>query len=151
MNDSLFWQIRHFVYQHFADTTHPPSVNVTAVHFNISDKETREYYKVLHNHHVIFLDLETFTIRTANPFTGIPTDFKVHTNGKTYFAKCTWEALGIPAALHSSDAIIEAVCKESNDAQVVQLEISNGQVTDNDLRILFSPPPSHSYDDLVFT
>ena len=26
MNDSALWQIRHFVYQHFADTTKPPSV-----------------------------------------------------------------------------------------------------------------------------
>ena len=149
MNNSLLWQIRYYVYQHFADTTHPPSVDATAVHFDISAKETREYYKILHNHHVLFLDVDTYAIRVADPFTGIPTDFKVHTNGKTYFAKCFWEALGIPAALQSNDAVIEAVCTGSNEK--AQFEISHGQVTGNDLLMLFSLPASRSYDELVFT
>jgi hypothetical protein len=90
MNDSLLWQIRHFVYSHFADTTHAPSVNETAAHFNISISEASEYYKELHNRHAFFLDLETLTVRMANPFSGIPTDFKVHANDKTYYANCAW-------------------------------------------------------------
>ena len=128
MNDSLLWHIRYFVYNHFADTTHPPSVDVTAAHFNMSREEASALYKELHNRHAFFLELETLTIRMANPFSGIPTDFKVHANGKTYFANCAWDMLGIPAALHT-DAVIEAVCTESNDS--VQLEIKSGQITIN--------------------
>jgi hypothetical protein len=103
-----------FVY-HFADTTLPPSVDVTATHFNISTDEAGEYYKELHNHHAFFLEPETLTVRMANPFSGIPTDFKVHADGKTYYANCAWDMLGIPAALHA-DAVIEAVCTESKSA-----------------------------------
>ena len=44
-------------------------------------KEASEYYQELHNRHAIFLDPETLTILMANPFSGIPTDFKVHANG----------------------------------------------------------------------
>jgi len=124
--DSLIWQIRHFVYHHFADTTHPPSVDVTAAHFNISNGEATEYYKELHNRHAFFLDLETLTIRMANPFSGIPTDFRVHANDKTYYANCAWDMLGIPATLHT-DAVIEAVCTESNET--VQIEVKDGQIT----------------------
>jgi len=149
MNDTLLWQIRHFVYQHFAETTLPPSVEDTAAHFNISTKETREYYKVLHNLHFLFLDINTHAILVADPFTGIPTDFKVHTKDKTYFAKCFWDAFGITAALHSNNAVIEAICTGSNKS--VQLEITNGQVTNNDILVHFSPPPSRSYENLVFT
>lgn len=76
MNDSLLWQIRHFIYQDFADTTLPPSVDVTAAHFSISTEEAGEYYKELHNRHAFFLNLETMPVRMANPFSGIPTDFK---------------------------------------------------------------------------
>jgi len=148
MNDTLLWQIRHFIYQHFADKTHPPSVDVTAAYFNISAKEATEYYKELHNRHAFFLDLETLTIRMANPFSGIPTDFKVHANGKTYYANCAWDMLGIPAALHA-DAVIEAVCTESNNT--VKLEVKDGEVTNNELLIHFPLPFSHWYDDLVFT
>jgi hypothetical protein len=125
-NDALLWQIRHFVYNHFADTTHPPSVEDNAAHFNISNEEASEYYKELHNSHAFFLDLETLTIRMANPFSGIPTDFKVHAKGKTYYANCAWDMLGIPATLHT-DAVIEAVCTESDES--VKLEIRNGQIT----------------------
>ena len=148
LDDSLLWQIRHFVYQHFADTTHPPSVDITAAHFDISTKEAGEYYKELHNRHAIFLEPETLNVRMANPFSGVPTDFKVHANGKTYYANCAWDMLGISAALHA-DAVIEAVCTESNEK--VQLEIKNGQVTNSDLLVHFPLPFSRWYDDLVFT
>ncbi|MFN8385449.1 MAG: organomercurial lyase [Anaerolineales bacterium] len=94
-------------------------MDITAAHFNISTEEATEYYKELHNRHALFLDLEALTVRMANPFSGIPTDFKVHANGKTYYANCVWDMLGIPAALHT-DAVIEAVCTESNE--VVKLK-----------------------------
>ena len=148
MDDSLLWQIRHFVYQHFADTTRPPSVEETAAHFNITTEEASDYYKELHNRHAFFLDLETLTVRMANPFSGIPTNFKVHANGKTYYANCAWDMLGISVILQS-DAIIEAICTESNDA--VQLEIKNGQITNNNLLIHLPLPFAHWYDDLTFT
>ena len=171
MNNALLWQIRHFVYSHFADTTTPPSVDVTAAHFNISTEEATDYYKELHIRHALFLDLDSVTIRMANPFSGIPTDFKVHANGKTYFANCAWDMLGIPAALHT-DAVIEAVCTESNET--VKLEIKDGHVTlsesegslppqngtlrsqrtlpQSDMLLVHIPLAfSHWYDDLVFT
>ncbi len=171
----LLWQVRHFVYAHFADTTHPPSVDKTATHFNISTEEADELYKELHNRHSFFLEPETSTIRMANPFSGIPTDFKVHANGKTYFANCAWDMLGIPAALHC-DAVIDAVCTESSE--IVQLEVKDGQITSvvtlsdsegslpsksetlrsqralpqSDMLLVHFPLPfARWYDDLVFT
>ena len=148
MNDTLLWQIRHFVYNHFADMTLPPSMDVTAAHFNISTEDAGEYYKELHNRHAIFLDLETLTIRMANPFSGIPTDFKVHANGQTYSANCAWDMLGIPAALHT-DAVIEAKFTESGES--IQLEVKDGEVTNGELLVHFPLSFSHWYDDLTFT
>jgi len=142
------WQVRAFVYSHFADTTHAPSMDETALHFNISVEEAGEIYKELHNRHSFFLEPETLTIRMANPFSGIPTDFKIHANGKTYFANCAWDMLGIPAALHCN-ADIEAVCSESNES--VQLEIRDGKVTNGKLLVHFPLPFARWYDDLVFT
>jgi hypothetical protein len=147
-NDSLLWQIRHFVYNHFADTTHPPSVDETARYFNISVEEASELYKELHNRHAFYLDSDKLTIRMVNPFSGIPTDFKVRANGKTYYANCAWDMLGIPVVLQS-DAMIEAVCTESND--LVQLEIRDRLITENGLLVHFPLPFAHWYDDLTFT
>lgn len=125
-DDNVLWQIRHFIYAHFAETTNPPSVDETASHFSISIKEASELYQELNNRHAFFLEPETLSIRMANPFSGIPTDFKVHANGKTYYANCAWDMLGIPAALHC-DAVIDAMCTESNE--IVQIEVKDGQIT----------------------
>ncbi len=150
MDENLVWQGRHFVYSHFADTTRPPSVDETAAHFGISPEKSSELYKELHNRHALFLDVDKVAIRMANPFSGIPTDFKVHANGKTYCANCAWDMLGIPAALHC-DAVIDAVCTESNEK--VELQVQNGKLrfTNDDLRIHFPLPFARWYDDLVFT
>src|SRR6185436_956783 len=126
MNDSLLWQVRHFVYNHFADTTFPPNVDETAAHFSITVEEAGEYYRELHNRHAFFLEPETLTVRMAWPFSAVPTIFKVRANGKTYYANCAWDMLGIPVLLQS-DALLEGICTESNEA--VQLEIKNGQIT----------------------
>ena len=159
INDSLLWQVRHFVYNHFADTTVPPSVDETAAHFNISIKEAGEYYKELDNRHAFFLDPGTLHIRMAWPFSAIPTDFKVHANGKTYYANCAWDMLGIPALL-KCDTVIETKFTESDES--VRLEIKNGKIAlaavpggedaaSSTLLVHFPLPFARWYDDLVFT
>ena len=147
-NDSLLWQVRHFVYNHFADTTRPPSVEETAMHFKISVEEASVLYNELNNRHAFFLEPESLTIRMAWPFSTVRTNFKVHANGKTYYANCAWDMLGIPVVLQS-DALLEAVYTESNES--VQLEIQDGQITNYDLLIHYPIPFSRWYDDLVFT
>lgn len=154
IDDSLLWQVRAFVYDHFAETTRPPSVEDTARHFNIGISEAGTLYNELHNRHAFFLEPGTLNIRMANPFSGVRTDFKVHANGKTYFANCAWDMLGVPVALHS-DAIIEAVCTESNDT--VQFEVRDGQILPaeddglSNLLVHFPLPFARWYDDLLFT
>ena len=148
MTDTLLWQVRHFIYSHLVDTTLPPSVEETARHFKISAEEAGALYKELADHHAIFLEPETLTVRMAWPFSGIPTDFKVYANGRTYFANCAWDMLGIPAALHR-DAVMEAVCTESNEK--VTLEVKDGQISNYHLFVHFPLPFTRWYDDLVLT
>jgi hypothetical protein len=142
------WDVRAFVYQYFADTTRAPSAEETTRHFNISHEEADDIYSELNNRHAFFLEPGTLNIRMANPFSNIPTDFRVLAKGKTYFANCAWDMLGIPAALHC-DALIDAVFTESNEE--VQLEIRDGKITNSGLLVHFPIPFARWYDDLVFT
>ena len=148
MTDTLLWQVRHYIYSHLVDTTLPPSVDETARYFNVSAEQAGALYQELADHHAIFLEPETLTVRMAWPFSGVPTDFKVHADGKTYFANCAWDMLGIPAALHA-DAVIEAVCTESNEK--VTLEVKDGKISNYALLVHFPLPFVRWYDDLVFT
>ena len=83
-------------------------------------------------------------------FSAIATPFRSTVRGRSYFANCAWDMLGIPAALHC-DALIEAVFTESNDAQAVQVEIRDGKVSNSKLLVHFPLPFARWYDDLVFT
>src|SRR5512133_809019 len=112
MDENLVWEIRTFVYQHFAETARPPGVDETASHFGLTDQEAASAFEELQRRHALFLTPGTDEVQMAWPFSGVETPFKVHAHGKTYFANCAWDSLGIPVALHA-DAEIEAVCAQS--------------------------------------
>lgn len=147
-DDRLLWDVRSFVYHHFAETAQAPSVIETASHFDIGVEEAAPYYQELNRRHAFFLEPGTLSIRIANPFSAVPTSFRVYAQGRSYWANCAWDALGIPAALHS-DAVVEATYAGSE--LPVTLTIQDGQVATLDVVAHFLVPFDHWYDDMVFT
>ena len=148
MNENRFWDIRHFVYQHFAETARPPRVEEVAEHFALTHEEAASAYEELHQRHALFLKPGTYDVLMANPFSGVETPFRVHANGKTYYANCAWDTLGISVALHT-DAEIEAFCAQSGEP--IHLQVSDQQVRHSDAFIHFLLPFREWYDDLVST
>ena len=148
MDESQLWDIRAFVYHHFAETTYPPSADETASHFGLTPHESAEAYEELHRRHAFFLRPGTSDILMANPFSGVETRFKVYANDKTYFANCAWDSLGIPAALQV-DAAIEASCAQTDD--LIRLQIRDQQIQTSNALVHFLIPFRDWYDDLVFT
>ena len=119
-----------------------------AVRFGLTKEEAVSAYEELSQRHAFFLKSGTHNILMANPFSAVETPFKVNANGKTYFANCAWDSLGIPATLHS-DAEIEAVCSQSG--QLIQLSIKDAKVSASDALVHFLVPFHAWYNDLVFT
>jgi hypothetical protein len=148
LSENLIWDIRAFIYQHFAETTRAPSVDETATQFDLTHEQAASAFEELHQHHAIFLKPGTHNILMANPFSGIPTEFKVHANNKTYFANCAWDSLGIPAALHL-DAEIEATCSQTEEP--IQLKIKDGKISNSDALVHFLVPFKDWYNNLIFT
>lgn len=148
MDENLLWDIRAFVYRHFADTTRAPQIQQTAAKFTLTVEQSVTAYRELNNRHAFFLSPGTHDILIANPFSNIETPFLVHTNKKSYFATCAWDSLGIPAALHC-DADVEAVCSQSGGP--VSLHVRDGHVSESGVLVHFLVPFKKWYDDLVFT
>lgn len=148
MNEDQLWDIRAFVYGHFAETARPASVEETAALFALTHEEAASAYEALHQRHAFFLDTATHRILMANPFSGVETPFKVYANGKTYFANCAWDSLGIPVALHA-DAQIEAECAQSGKR--IPLTVSGQTVQHDSGLVHFLVPFTSWYDDLPFT
>src|SRR6266496_4606345 len=86
MDENLLWDIRAFVYRHFAETTRPPTVEETAAQFSLTRQEAAAAYDELNRRHAFFLQPGTHDIAMAWPFSASTTPFKVHANAKTYFA-----------------------------------------------------------------
>jgi hypothetical protein len=146
--EKILWDIRAFVFRYFADTTHAPNVGETAVRFALTLEEVASAYEALHSRHALFLNPGTHDILMANPFSGIETAFRVHANGKIYFANCAWDSLGIPAALHT-DADVEAACAHSG--QQITFQVRDGHISKSNMLVHFLTPFEHWYDNLVFT
>lgn len=146
--EKLLWDIRVFVYRNFADTTLAPNVDETATHFALTHEEAASAYEALHNYHAFFLAPGTHDVLIANPFSNVVTPFRVHANGKSYFANCAWDSFGIPVALHC-DAVIEAACCQSGEK--IAFQVRDGKVPKSEVLVHFLVPFKHWYDDLVFT
>ena len=141
-------RIRHFVYDHFVRTARPPTVVETALQFNLPEAKIRSCYHRLHEKHFFFLEPGTASIRMANPFSTIPTKFKIQVGPAAYWANCAWDMLGIPAALHQ-DVVIMANYEDTNETAV--LTITSGQLQHSGGVIHFPLPVQQWYDDLILT
>lgn len=148
MDENRIWDIRAFVYQHFAETTHPPRLEETTAQFGLTREEAASIYDALNQRHAIFLQPGTHDIAMAWPFSAAATPFKVQANDKTYFANCAWDSLGIPVIL-SADANIEAVCAQS--AEKIALTVEHGEVRHGPVLVHFLVPFKDWYTDLPFT
>jgi alkylmercury lyase-like protein len=148
MDEKKIWDIRAFIYQHFAETTHPPLAEETASRFALTRTEAISAYEQLHGRHALYLKPGTPEILMANPFSGVETPFRVRANSKTYFANCAWDSLGIAATLQA-DAEIEAACAQSREP--IQLSVRNQQVPHAEALVHFLIPFREWYEDLVST
>jgi len=142
------WLARAYIYQQIADTARPPTVDQVAAYFGLSRSEGEALFQELDRVHALFLEPGTLDIRIANPFSAVPTDFRVTAGGRSYWANCGWDALGIPAALHA-DATIEATCAQSGDP--LPLTVVDGQLVPTDAVVHFLVPFADWYADMVFT
>lgn len=146
--DALLWTARSFVYRFLLEQEIPPSIEETATGLGIDVEEAATVYERLHEHHLLFLEPDRRTIRMAHPFSGVPTTFRVHANGRSYWANCAWDAFGIPAALHA-DARIDAVCSDTEEQ--VALGVSGDRGVGRGEIVHFFLPFRRWYDDIVWT
>jgi hypothetical protein len=144
----LDWTVRLFVYEFIVEHERPPTVSETADGLRLDPRQTRTAYERLHERHALFLGPATLTVRMAHPFSGVPTPFRVHTHGHSYWANCAWDALGIPAMLRG-DATVEATCSDNRDA--ILLTIEGDRAFGHGELIHFAVPFRRWYEDLVFT
>ena len=136
------------VYRHFAETGRRPEVGEVAARAGVAAGEVAESYARLRTARVLVLEPDGASIRMAPPVSGVPTQHVVRADGRSWFANCAWDALGIPAALRSA-AVVESRCEQSREP--LRLAVSGSGPEPSDWVFHCCVPAARWWDDIVFT
>ncbi len=146
------WEIRLHIYRQFVAHERPPTYDETARAFAMPASDVRAAYHRLDAAHALFLEPGGDTIRMAHPLSAIATPYRVHIDGHWLYANCAWDALGIPAMLHT-DARIEATLAHA--AEPARYAVVGGQLMAGPelagAVVHFALPFRRWYDDLIHT
>jgi hypothetical protein len=105
-------------------------------------------WRRLHDGHAVVLNPATAELRMLNPFSVVPSAYRVQAAGRWWYGNCAWDAFGICAALHT-DGRIETSCADCGEA--LSVEVRAGRPDDESLLFHCLVPAAHWWDDIVFT
>ena len=147
--DELDLRIRNHVYATFVAEGSAQTTAETAAALGLAEDEVAAAYRRLHDAHALVLEPGTTKIRMLNPFSAVETPHRVEAGGRSWFANCAWDALGIPAALHT-DGVVDSECPDCGER--LELEVHGGElVRGSELLVHFVVPARHWWDDIAFT
>lgn len=113
-----------------------------------NEDEVRAGWKQLHDAHALVLNPATVELRMANPFSAVPTAYRVNAQLRWWYANCAWDAFGVLSAL-KTDGRIESSCPDCGEPYSFSVA---GQTTERpDLLFHCLVPAAHWWDDIVFT
>jgi hypothetical protein len=141
-------QLRNLTYKLFVELGRAPTAAEVAEEAGATADGVLAVWRRLHDQHALVLNTTTDEIRMANPFSALPTAYRVHAEGRWWYANCAWDAFGVCAALHS-DGRIETSCPDCTAPIIV--EVRAEQPDDETLLFHCLVPAAHWWDDIVFT
>ena len=140
--------LRNATYRLFVERGSAPSVDDVAAVTGTPAADVLDCWQRLHAGHALVLDAAGRELRMANPFSAVPTAYRVQAAGRWWYANCAWDALGICAALHD-DGRVEATCPDCGDA--LTIVVTDGEPDDASLLFHCLVPARRWWEDIVFT
>jgi hypothetical protein len=141
-------ELRTLTYSMFVELGRAPTAAEVAEAAGVAIDEGLSGWRRLHDQHALVLNSAMTEIRMANPFSAVPTAFRVQADGRWWYANCAWDAFGVCAALHA-DGRIETSCPDCGEP--VSVEVHEQQPDDESLLFHCLVPASRWWDDIVFT
>ena len=146
--DAADLDLRRLTYEMFVELGRAPAPIEVASQARVEVDSVREGWRRLHDAHALVLNAATAEIRMANPFSAVPSAYRVRASGRWWYANCAWDAFGICAALHA-DGRIETSCPDCGEP--VQVDVVDERPSDATLVFHCLVPARHWWDDIVFT
>ena len=146
--DALDREVRLALFRHVAETAQMPDAERLATAVRQPRAAVEEALGRLAATRAIVLAPGSTNVWMANPFSAVPTPFRVEAQRRTYWGNCIWDALGIPAIL-SADAEITARCGDCGEALTVQ--VKDGTVQADEGVVHFAVPARRWWENIGFT
>jgi hypothetical protein len=105
-------------------------------------------WRRLHDAHALVLEAGRDELRMANPFSAVPTRYRVEAGGRRWYANCAWDAFGICAALDVGGRI-ETSCPDCGEA--IAVEVRDERPDDESLVFHCLVPARDWWADIVYT
>jgi hypothetical protein len=140
--------LRNATYSMFVELGRAPTAADVGNRLRLDRTDVVAGWRRLHDAHALVLNQHTDEIRMANPFSAVPTAYRVSAGGRSWYANCAWDAVGICAALHV-DGMIDSSCPDCGDA--ISLHVVDELPNDEGLLFHCLVPASRWWDDIVFT
>jgi Alkylmercury lyase len=140
--------LRNATYRLFVTRGRAPTCAEVGRELGVGPASVAAGWRRLHDAHALVLNVGTAEIRMANPFSAVPTAYRVQAASRWWYANCAWDAIGVCAALHV-DGRIETSCPDCADPLTVT--ISHQQPDPTDLLFHCLVPAAGWWENIVFT
>jgi hypothetical protein len=140
--------VRNLLYRRFVETGQTPRVADAADELGLSHEDAEASFRRLHEAHALVLERDTLEIRMLNPFSCVPSAWRVHAAGRTWYSNCAWDSFAVCAALHS-EGRIESSCADCGEPIAVEVRGRRPVRDENLFHVLV--PARHWWNDIVFT
>ena len=136
-------ELRNRTYARFVELGRAPAPSEVG-----DPEEVVPAWRRLDERHALVLNPATDELRMANPFSAVPSAYRVHAAGRWWYANCAWDALGVCAAL-DADGRIETSCPDCGAP--LAIKVRDRRPDNADLLFHCLVPARHWWDDIVFT
>ena len=140
--------LRIFVYDHLAASGLPPTVAEIARHFGTTRDAAREQLAGIKIGKTILVHPESGEIWMAGPFSAVKTDYQVVAGGRSWWANCAWDMLGIPMVLNTP-VQVHTKCTDCGSPMTIDCDPSRPPA--EKAVVHFLVPARRWYEDIAFT
>ena len=141
-------RLRNVTYRLFVDLGRAPTAAETAADSGVPLADVVIGWRRLHEQHALVLDGSREALLMANPFSAVPTRYRVEAGGRSWFANCAWDAFGVCDVL-GGDGRIETECPDCGEPLAV--EVRRSTAVEEDLVFHCLVPARRWWDDITFT
>jgi hypothetical protein len=146
--DAADIELRNTTYRLFVEEGRAPTADEVGAAAGATVDEVQRGWRRLHEAHALVLNAAGTELRMANPFSAVPSAYRVEAGGRWWYANCAWDAFGVCAALQA-DGRIETSCPDCGEP--IEVGVRDQRPDDESLLFHCLVPAEQWWEDIVFT